>query len=438
MNRKKYFITGILLLVILQALDLFTTWRGTPDLFEEANAFVQWYGLGWRGLILVSIAIIVFVAIPFYYHAMVFNLPVYTQRVSSLQIFRNYFLNNHKNAFISIGKALFNAMGFLCFWWLLLAKFTAIMNNSFQLFEASFWQMSIEKKMAIMEGFEKASLFGLTIFFVWKIIQKAKLRKPVERSNYSISVIAVIIFFGLYTSFRLFIAFAKPVHSVELVNTIDPDIVLVNIGDGDRVSIANKLLAVDSCNPGVIGINAYFSQDKNGQTDSILINAFKKARHDIIGYHLDEHGSPTDIQKKFSNQASASGLLSYEGINGLVSRVTPVRLIDGKIYELFALQVIKEWHPGFKHGLAPNQVIPIKYTRTAGRFFQLESSQLADVEPRFLKNKIVLLGYLGPSDEDLNYTPVQLLLPRHKPGPDMYGVVILANVIRTILDNAKK
>ena len=75
MSRRKYFILGVLLMIILGALDLFITWILTPDLKNEANPFVSEYGFGWMEVSLVSVAFILFVTIPFYYYCLVFNYP---------------------------------------------------------------------------------------------------------------------------------------------------------------------------------------------------------------------------------------------------------------------------------------------------------------------------------------------------------------------------
>jgi CHASE2 domain-containing sensor protein len=53
-----------------------------------------------------------------------------------------------------------------------------------------------------------------------------------------------------------------------------------------------------------------------------------------------------------------------------------------------------------------------------------------------LKNKIFLVGYVGPDDEDMYKTPLRFLNKDSKAQnqPDTYGLVIIANQIRTLLD----
>ena len=53
-----------------------------------------------------------------------------------------------------------------------------------------------------------------------------------------------------------------------------------------------------------------------------------------------------------------------------------------------------------------------------------------------LKDKIVLVGLLGLGDEDNHFSPIRSNDKEIK--PDMYGIVIQANAIRTILRYEKK
>ncbi len=44
------------------------------------------------------------------------------------------------------------------------------------------------------------------------------------------------------------------------------------------------------------------------------------------------------------------------------------------------------------------------------------------------------MGYLGPSNEDKHFTPLRSLGRYDADEPDTYGLVIIANEIRTILE----
>ncbi|HSU29093.1 MAG TPA: CHASE2 domain-containing protein, partial [Chitinophagaceae bacterium] len=242
-----------------------------------------------------------------------------------------------------------------------------------------------------------------------------------------------VVFLLLYASFRLFISFAKPIHSVKLITTVDPDIVLVNIGDTDRAGIGKLLLAIDSSQPVLIAVDVLFFGSKGPVQDSVFSNALETTRNDILAYNLDSLGKPVEVQDQFRAFITDQGLMKFERVHYLVSRTKPVRVIDDDIYEDLALKIVKLWKPGFSHRIKKNMSIPIEFRRLLQSFMVFDGIDINDVDPEFLKNKIVLVGYIGPSDGDKFYTPIRLLKYYPPDVPDTYGLVILANEIRTIL-----
>ena len=117
--------------------------------------------------------------------------------------------------------------------------------------------------------------------------------------------------------------------------------------------------------------------------------------------------------------------------------ITPIRLINNHPEELFSLKIIKQWKPDFKDSFALNQSIPVKFSRTLNGFRHFDASQLRNIDCSKLNGKIVLLGYLGPSDEDKHFTPIRIVEEYPEDKPDTYGLVIIANEIRTILEYKK-
>lgn len=440
MTRKRCFIVGVLLMIILGALDLFFTWKLTPDLKNETNAFVMWYGMGWVGIVGVSITFICFVAIPFYYHCLAFNYPEYTSESKSpAKIIAAYFFRNHSNVYISVGKALFNGLGFYLFWWYVINKITAIIHNTLVITGGSFSKVPFSRRMNIIDRIDNVFLIIMMILFIVGIVQNAKNSTKRIRNTNSIHFSFIVIFFLLYLSFRLFTSFAKTTHTVKLTDKIDPEIVLINIGEEDRASIGNMIMSIDSCKPTLIAIDAFFVNEKDRVQDSILINALKTVQNEIIGYGLDSEGKPLKSQSKFGALVSEEGLFVTEEVKGLSSSITPIRTIDNKVHELFSLKVVKHWKPNFKHSLKLNESIPIRFTRVLEQFKHFEGSELKTSKVcEYLKNKVVLIGYIGPSNEDKHFTPIRLVREYKANQPDTYGLVIIANEIRTILEYEKK
>jgi len=227
-------------------------------------------------------------------------------------------------------------------------------------------------------------------------------------------------------------------YFVDITNRIDPDIVLVNIGNANRATIGEMLLTINRCNPRVIGFDGWFRDKKDSSQDSILLNALDSIQNDILAYFIDSTNTIVKSNTIFSSHVTDEGLVAAEEINGLVGSIKTIQTINNIEHSLFALKIIKLWKPEFKTSLKTNQTIPIKYTRMLDQFIHFDYSDLNYVAPEALRNKIILLGFLGPGNEDKHFTPLRLVRPNDTNDPDTYGLVIIANEIRTILDYEKK
>jgi len=235
----------------------------------------------------------------------------------------------------------------------------------------------------------------------------------------------------------LFSCSSQERYFVDITNRIDPDIILVNIGNANRAAIGEMLLTINRCNPKVIGFDGWFRDARDGFQDVVLIRALDSIQNDVLAYYIDSTNLIRKSNTKFSSLAD-EGLVSVDEINGLASAIKPIQTINKVEHSLFALKIINLWKPQFKTFLKTNQTIPIKYTRTLEKFIHFDYLDLANVDPEALKNKIVLLGFLGPGNEDKHFTPFRLVKSYDTNDPDTYGLVIIANAIRTILDYEKK
>jgi CHASE2 domain-containing sensor protein len=226
---------------------------------------------------------------------------------------------------------------------------------------------------------------------------------------------------------------------VKITNQLDPDIVLVNLGVGDRATIAEMLLKIDSSKPALIAIDALFLQEKDRLLDSALEHAFKSVQKDIIVYGLDSIGEPERSHRKFRVHLLDEGLATLERVNGLSERFVPIRKIGNITHEHFALKIVKHWKPGFNYSGKINKSIPISFTRTLGQFRHVNDEITDDdLVENFFTGKIVMVGYIGPTNEDKHFTPLRFVGNYSKNEPDTYGVVVLANAVRTLLDYDKK
>ena len=437
-KRKKYFVAGLLTLVIFQALDLITTVILTPDLTEEVNAFVRWYGFGWHELILASYAMVLFVAIPFYYHSCFFKEPSPRDKHSLLLALPDYFLRNDPNTVRSILSALFNVLGYFLFWFFIIKKFSAVGHNFVSIVSPEYRMVPFSRQMEFLDSIEfwfllfMMGLFFVGIFYKASHRNKATYNEPSEKVSFP--VYWLLIFFSLFISFKLFTRYASEVHIVEIEHSEDKDIVLVNIGDKNRADLGGLILELDSCQPAAIAVNAVFVNEKDKFGDSVLQQALRLAKNDILVY-----GGVDRSHSKFQQYAD-SGHIQFKEVGGVYSHIFPLVTMHGKIHEDIALTILKKWKPGFEIDIKADRSIPVKFQRTQQQFLNLyiDTEDYGNLDRENLKGKIFIVGYLGPTEEDKYYTPFSFFEEFRSGGPDSYGIIIIANAVRTLLDYEKK
>ena len=217
---------------------------------------------------------------------------------------------------------------------------------------------------------------------------------------------------------------------------VDRDIVLINIGQGDREFIGKVLRKLDSLNPRVVGIDVTFQGHK--KNDSTLITALGELKNDILVYNIKDGGIINGSDPAFTNLAD-QGNLYYEQKLGLITTIVPLQKVNDIVHESLAFKIARKWEPDSALNIKVDEKIDINYLRSQEKFFVLKGSDLinTNVADFGLNNKIFLVGYLGPGVEDKHFTPLRYRKDFKANEPDTYGLVIIANEIRTILNYGK-
>ncbi len=233
----------------------------------------------------------------------------------------------------------------------------------------------------------------------------------------------------------------------------DTNIVLVNIGPLNRMGIANLVEIVNSYNPRVIGIDSFFRNPKDKDGDSALSEAFSKVKNLVIvseAVHLDNDFNfdtmlySNEMFSKYALSSFANIITDDKSGFRVVRSVSPSEYVKDSLCLFFAVEVAKQVVPKkVKKFLDRNNEFEyVNYKRNIydGKYKALDYEVLQENKEdlSFLKDKIVLMGFLGPDIhtmvfEDIFFTPMN----EHYLGkaiPDMYGVIIHANVISMIME----
>ena len=221
-------------------------------------------------------------------------------------------------------------------------------------------------------------------------------------------------------------------------------IILFNVEHRDRDILAVLLEKIIEQDPKVIGIDVIFEEKKEAFSDSILSKALKSNKivnaFNIVDNNIKENHS-------YFQNGNTEGYVNFNF--NIVPYNYVIRKFVGVSQELdymsFGAQVAKQYLGDkwdvydYDKKLKKERII--KYYGDYDKFITLDIDDFLDYENTpFLKDKIVIVGYLGVpvgnefDIEDKFFTPLNKHLVG-KSDKDMYGAVIHANIINMLIND---
>ncbi|MCK9203042.1 MAG: CHASE2 domain-containing protein [Saccharofermentanaceae bacterium] len=232
--------------------------------------------------------------------------------------------------------------------------------------------------------------------------------------------------------------------------TIDTNIVLVNIGHLNRSQIADEIALVRKNNPRIIGFDGFFSSRRDPVVDSALRIRFNEGDNMIMACFLT---GKNELTGKFDSLETSDpyfdngrhGFVNLGGADPMISTVrtfSPREVFRGETLFPLSGSAVRRFAPeAFRTLLERDnkrEVINYRGNKDAYVAFDIDEIFDSASDLSVIRDKIVLMGYMGesfqgpPDLEDIYYTPMnQELSGRSR--PDMYGVVIHANIVSMIL-----
>lgn len=195
------------------------------------------------------------------------------------------------------------------------------------------------------------------------------------------------------------------------VRTLDPDIVLVDIGHADRNEIASILQRVNFWNPRVVGIDVMFASP--GDSDSLLLKALGETGCLVIPLELANAGkdafkvkcAPFFYNDKAIKATYAASNLPSEFEGATIREfVTTFPLSAGGEVESFPMALAGAYNPECIKALRSrkNHLEPIDYP--SREFLTLTPDDI-DLNGDQLTGRLVILGALSDAD-DMHSTPI--------------------------------
>ena len=264
---------------------------------------------------------------------------------------------------------------------------------------------------------------------------------------------------------------------------VDESIVIVNIGNLSRREIAEQISIISKYEPNVIGLDMFFNcpagydtlscpQLKDVFGNQMLSYVIREAENVVMVTRLEQTDSlaSTDTgdplyslsrsDPMFRDNAFAEGFANLDTEAAFQDDVKTCRafnprmsLLDGSMHRAFAVELAMRYDSAATTRFLERDNFSELINFRGNVFDVFEQNNpnyrnvfyvldVADVlnenfAPEMIKDKVVLFGYLGaelgdPSWTDRFYTPLNDKLAG-KANPDMFGVVVHANIVSMIL-----
>lgn len=241
------------------------------------------------------------------------------------------------------------------------------------------------------------------------------------------------------------VIFSK-LHPTDLADT---NIVIVNIGNLPRPSIAKEIERIRAQNPKVIGLDAFFMKEKTAELDSPLVNAITASYDKIILASRLRYNDSTETfdsclrsHSKFSAPTGFANVVTEEAQGHKTIRsFSPKENAGSFVENSFAVAIANKYDSISTARFIGrnNSLEDINFRGNYQHFYTFDAAECLDTATNLsvMKGKIVLLGYMGESLsqltlEDIFFTPLNPR-PAGRTLPDMYGIVVHANIISMIL-----
>lgn len=226
------------------------------------------------------------------------------------------------------------------------------------------------------------------------------------------------------------------------------EILLVNIENLDRAGLAKEIAFINSLRPKVFGIDIQFEERRYDENDRKLIKALWESRnlvmtaivHDLGGEIIFSLGSQSEFAPPFAKTGFVNAFQESD-VKGTMKRFKvwdEESVVNGatgsrQIMYQFAVTIALAYDSLKTVGFINShpQIVDVDYKKRR-KFKKYSAKEVLEgsLTKKDIEGKIVMLGFLGPGNEDKFFTP----LSRNRKEPDMYGVEYLATIVAQILE----
>ena len=225
---------------------------------------------------------------------------------------------------------------------------------------------------------------------------------------------------------------------------VNQEIILVNVQHLNRPQLTTLIEKVEKQKPKVIGVDVIFDHEKELLSDKKLWKALQP-ENVVSAYAIQDREFIKNHPRMgvFRHKLGYANF-NFDTYNSVIRNFQAKKNFEGFEYHSFGLRVAQQYLGRQKKlewdGIRKKS-IPINYSGGREHYFSFDADEIlkSDSIP-ILKNRIVLLGYLGtpmgnPHDiEDRHFTPLNQEFVG-KSAPDTFGIVVHANIIEMLIED---
>lgn len=243
---------------------------------------------------------------------------------------------------------------------------------------------------------------------------------------------------------------------------VENHIVLVNIGKLDRAGVAELVNVINDYEPIAIGIDAFFRKPKTPELDIPLMQSFSRTKNLVLVSELYENpisditdsiGYSNPMFMQYAKPGFADMIAEGKNTLNTARDCIPKELFGSdtvlsfptKLAQIYDSEKVKRYLGrnkdfeviNYQGNINVHSEGSVSNSKTV--FIALDWDQVLNrqFEPDELKGKIVILGYMGEYIGDNDWQD-KFCTPLNKQyvgrtAPDMYGVVVHANIVSMIL-----
>ncbi len=222
-------------------------------------------------------------------------------------------------------------------------------------------------------------------------------------------------------------------------------LVLINVDSLDRGGIATLIHIINEFEPKTIAIDLQFVNNSEYTKDWSLFNELSKCKKLVMSSLIGNYTGEDIEYKRFVEESQPQFLINAKtGFTNIIPeqdefstlrRFSTKEQINTKIEYHFAIRVAMEYDSIKAINFVRNnpKVVYVDFKNGQRNFKRLTSEDVISrrINPDEIKNKIIMIGFLGPGQEDKFYTP----LNKDTGEPDMYGLEYLAYIVAQVLES---